>query len=315
MKATPNAERPLVSVVIPAHNAAHCLMRALNSVWTQDYENLEVIVVDDCSKDATSDLLASIAEHDVRTIRLDKNQGASAARNVGISIASGEYIAFLDSDDEWLPQKISKQVSQISENAQISFVACHAEYISAFGATLGLLGEHRPPATGTEAWKTLLAHTFVATPCVLARRDALLKVGGFDPNLRVAEDQDLWIRLALIGEVGYLYEPLVRVHDTPQSLTKRNCNDEMTFMLPMIFRHVAEQRARLSAAEYRRIVGERLATAGRNAYWAGRYGIGMRLILRAIGYGYEPFENMRYLLAASPIVRLLRSKLNFESAR
>src|SRR5579864_8016045 len=99
---------PFVTVLIPAFNAAVTIRRAIDSALGQSYRNLEVVVVDDGSRDTTSEIVASYARDDVRLIRLSSNQGASGAVNEGIAAAQGEYVAFLDADDEWLPTKLAK---------------------------------------------------------------------------------------------------------------------------------------------------------------------------------------------------------------
>src|SRR3954452_7696310 len=102
--------QPLVTVIIPAYNAAATVARAVDSVLAQTYRPIEVIVVDDCSKDATSEIVAAYRDERIRLLHLPHNQGVSGALNEGLSIARGEYIAFLDADDEWLPTKLAKQV-------------------------------------------------------------------------------------------------------------------------------------------------------------------------------------------------------------
>jgi glycosyltransferase involved in cell wall biosynthesis len=298
---------PLVSVVIPAHNSASTLKRALESVSRQSYRPLEIIVVDDASSDSTRDVLR---ETGVRAIFLSENAGASAARNCGIEAASGDYIAFLDADDEWLPGKLAKQMALIAADDRMSFVACAAEQIGPDGARIGPL--HPPvrrPAVGTEAWKTLLAYTFVATPCIVTRRRAVLEVGGFNPELTIAEDQDLWIRLALYGSVGYVDEVLVRVHASPTSLTARYNPQTAALTLPVITRHIAANRHLLSRREVRHILGTRYSSFGRNAYLSGQYDQGLRFIAKAIVLGHRPVENLWYLVSASPLSRWLKDAL------
>src|SRR5271157_1697012 len=108
-------ERPLISVVIPAFNRQDTISYCLDSVLSQTYQNFEVIVVDDCSMDSTASIVRSHSDPRVRCVVLDKRSGAQAARNRGILDARSDWIAFHDSDDEWLPDKLEKQVSVLSD--------------------------------------------------------------------------------------------------------------------------------------------------------------------------------------------------------
>jgi glycosyltransferase involved in cell wall biosynthesis len=293
---------PLVSVIIPCFNAEKTLARALASVRAQDYPSLEIIAVDDCSTDNTAKLLANEEAKGIRFLRLPRNRGAAAARNTGIEAARGEYAAFLDADDEWLPRKLSRQMALITEHPNMSFVACGASLVDVKRSDARPLYEDFVPAEGPEAWRVLLAYNYVATPTVVARRSALERVKGFDPSLVIGEDQDLWIRLALEGEVGYIPDTLVIVHEQSTGLSRRNALRLLDDSMPMILRHVREQRSRLSAAEVRNILGNRYTKIGRNAYHDFPFR-GRVLILKAILLGHRPFENAAYLVSASPIAR------------
>jgi hypothetical protein len=121
----------------------------------------------------------------------------------------------------------------------------------------------------------------------------------FDSTLPIAEDQDLWIRLARLGPIGFVQEVLARVHDTPGSVTKRLTTKGVTCAMELIERHVETAHADLSAAEIRGIYAERCASLGRNAYEAGDTLLGLRLLLRAIGFGAPTLSTTAYLLSAS----------------
>ena len=105
-------KNPTVSIIIPTYNRAHLIGRAIQSVLNQTYQNFEIIVVDDGSTDNTEEMIKEFQKHDkrIKYIRHEKNRGGAAARNTGIKVARGEYIAFQDSDDEWLPEKLEKQM-------------------------------------------------------------------------------------------------------------------------------------------------------------------------------------------------------------
>jgi hypothetical protein len=288
---TAPVDRPRVSVVIPAYNAAATLARALRSALAQIPPPDEILVIDDASTDATA---ALAEEFGAKTIRLPARAGAAAARNAGIAAATGEAIAFLDADDQWLPEKLFRQLPLL---ADASFAACGARLFAEDGKDLGPLYDGEIPEEGTESWRGLLARNTIATSCVVAWRRDLDAAGGFDPALPVAEDQDLWIRLALRGRLRYLDATLVHMHHTKISVsgvgTALGARQQMQFTLPMVERHIAANRARLSAAEVRRIRGGRLLRIGRGACWTGAWAEGAHLVLSAALLGYRPLEGFR----------------------
>ncbi|MTJ83673.1 MAG: glycosyltransferase [Telmatospirillum sp.] len=299
---------PLLSVIVPAHNAARTLRRALNSILIQNYSPIEVIVVDDASTDDTVAVAEEFAAGGVRVIGTGHCRGAAGARNFGIEQSRGEFIAFQDADDEWQPGKLDGQVDLLLRDPAMTFVSCGANLIAPDGRDLGSLYPGRPPATGSEAWRVLLAYNFVATPSVVARRGAFAAAGLFNTDLRVGEDQDMWIRLAMAGPIGYLDQSLVRVHDTPNSLSSKNFHDQLTYTLPMIRRHIGSRREVLSRTEIRQILGTRIGRIGRSALGQGRLGEGVPLVVKALAMGNSPVENisklLRALLPLAPIKRL-----------
>lgn len=298
---------PLVSVVLPCFNAEATVRRALVSIAQQDYPSVEVIAVDDASTDRTAELLASSTRPVSRLVRLRQNRGAAAARNAGLAVARGEYVAFLDADDEWLPAKLSRQVSIIAPRPNVTFVSCNARVLDGQGRSLMPAFEDLLPTDPANAWKVLLADTFVWTPAVLARRASLEQAGGFDESLAIGEDQDLWIRLALLGEVGFIDEILAVVHERTGSLTGGNAPLLIDNTLAMVLRHVEAQRHRLSRREIREILGRRYTRIGRNAYPHLPLR-GAALLVKAILRGYRPLGNMLYLMRASPVARRLKDR-------
>lgn len=303
------ATGPSVSAVIPAHNSAGTIARALDSVLAQTPSADEIIVVDDNSTDDTVDVVRAYADRAVRLVRLPVQVGAGAARNRGVDEATAELVAFLDADDEWLAPKLRKQVALIESDPGISFVASDVTFVSPDGTDLGDLFRCACVVTGRDSWKALLACNFVATSAVLIRRKHFLALGGFDARLKIAEDQDLFIRLALIGSFEYVHEKLTRQHERQVSLSTWNLDDLLTYTLPMIENHIASLRGKLSDPEIRRIRGERLSRFGRVAYVRGEVGTGMALIRRSILLGYKPLENLCYLAIASPPAIRLKRRL------
>ncbi|MBC7905692.1 MAG: glycosyltransferase family 2 protein [Rhodospirillaceae bacterium] len=293
-----------VSVVIPAHNAEETLARALDSVFAQTLQPFETIVVDDGSRDGTRRIAES---YNVRVLSRPMCEGASSARNLGIQAARGQLIAFLDADDEWLPRKLELQLPLFTQ--RIEFVSCGALLIDTNGVDRGSVYTDRRPVSGENAWRTLLAYNYIATPSVVARRDALLAVGGFDPALPFGEDQDMWIKLSMRGMLGYVDEPLVLVHMSPNSLSGAEIKKQLRVTLPMILRHVDDRRAELTPAQIRTIIGERLTRLGRTALSRCPYGEGAGLLLRAILLPYRPVSNLLLLLRAAPPTQWLKKRL------
>lgn len=203
---------PLVSVVIPAYNRATLIGETLESVYGQTYEPLEVIVVDDGSSDSLEAALSPYIPRGLRLIRHEVNKGAPAARNTGIAAARGEFVAFLDSDDLWEPEKTARQVEKmLASTLDTALVYSGIRKIDQDGRFLGF----KTPAKKGEIYLDLLAENWIgSTSTALVRASALAHVGGFDTTLRSRQDLDLWLRLAREFRIDFVDAPLViyRVH-------------------------------------------------------------------------------------------------------
>lgn len=194
----------LVSIVIPAHNAETYLSETLESALQQTYPNCEVIVVDDGSTDSTPIILATFGSR-IRVIR-QENGGSAAARNTGVAAARGKWIAFLDSDDVWLPEKIARQLEGCGD-CMIS----HTDSIC-FGDTVSQeirRSSFEPPGLG-QILEHLLVINFITNSTVMLRRDIFERYRGFDESYVTCEDWALWLRICADHDLGYLAEPVVR---------------------------------------------------------------------------------------------------------
>lgn len=307
--AMPRAKRPTVCVVVPAHNSEATIGRALDSVTAQTLPPDRILVVDDASVDATAKVAQAHPDPKVEVIRLEKNLGAAGARNVGIQNAGTDLIAFLDADDEWLPTKLEKQVSLILAEPKSSFVSCGSDLFSPAGRNLGDIYRGQTVTAGANAWKALLEDNYVTTPSVLVWRKHLDDLGGFNQSLKIAEDQDMWIRLAERGGLGYVFESLVRVHERHSSLSAGSFNDQLLYTLPMIEGHIARLSHRLTAREIKAIRGRRLLRIGQLAYSRGASDIGLQLIARAARTGYGLWESMLFLASANSFAVWLKRNL------
>ena len=305
---------PPVTALIPAFNASRTIERALASVWRQNYPELEVIVIDDGSTDDTALRVERMGKNNVRLIRLDENQGECCV-NVGIQEACTDYIAFLDADDEWLDAKLLKQLPVIEAHPEMSFISCGSEVVDRDGVVVATFGLEPPGYSPSQFWRGLLVKSYIAKPGVVARRVKLLEVGGFDDALKISGDQDMWIKLALNGDVGFIPEVLIRIHSTSGSLMTRYGFREDEFGLPMIRKHLSQLGTRLSKREVRQILAERYARIGRNIYYRGRPIRGAALVLHAMLLGNRPLENLGYLISAAPPVIRLKQQFGRTRAR
>lgn len=214
---------PRVSVIIPSYNGEKWLARSVGSVISQTFEDFELIVIDDGSTDGTPELVARFADSDgrVKYIR-EENYGAPARpRNVGIKASSSEYIAFLDSDDEWVSDKLAKQVDMFSSlGSRYGIVTSNILLVDdQTGTVTGRHNLGRYLGPGIE--ERLLEYNFLLTPsAVMVRRAVIDEIGLFDELLRFTEDWDIWIRACERFEIAYVPEFLTRYHIHGQNVTK-----------------------------------------------------------------------------------------------
>jgi glycosyltransferase involved in cell wall biosynthesis len=182
-----------VSVIIPAYNAGAFVAECLESVLQQTYRSFEIVVVNDGSSDATESVLETYRDRIIYVAQ--ENRGAAAARNAGIRLASGEFVAFLDADDYWLPEFLERQVPLLEERSTAALV-CSDVYLLVDGQiaqTLSVTAAERNPL------RKPVGYWRFYTISVVARRQAIIDVGGFDESVGISEDLDLWIRLAMAG--------------------------------------------------------------------------------------------------------------------
>ncbi|HUS09850.1 MAG TPA: glycosyltransferase [Pyrinomonadaceae bacterium] len=231
---------PTVSVVIPTYNSAHFLPKALASVQAQQWPALEIIVVDDGSTDGTETVVSGLSgTGDLRFIR-QENAGAASARNTGIASAKGEWIAFLDADDVWLPGKLRAQFAELQNQPDAAF--SYTDVTLRFAS--GDQSELECGNVGLPLLTQLVGGNLFATPTVLVRRDCLERVGLFDAQLRTGEDWDLWMRLAAHFEHVRVARPLTVVSVASQPkfplATLEKCTLrtlERLFSCPRVQRH------------------------------------------------------------------------------
>jgi glycosyltransferase involved in cell wall biosynthesis len=214
----------LVSVIVPAYNAENFIGETINSVLSQSYENLEVIVVDDGSRDLTAAIVKSAARRDRRVKLLrQQNLGVAAARNLAIEKASGDYIAPLDADDIWYPSKVEKQVRSLEEGGPKAGASyCWCISINETGRVLGVGPQWDLEG---EVYQPLVLRNFIGNASIpLFRRNYLQQIGGYDANLRAqqaqgCEDWEICLRMAEVCEYRVVKEYLAAYRCYNQSMS------------------------------------------------------------------------------------------------
>lgn len=202
----------MISVVIPTHNRAELLPRAINSVLNQTYEDIEIIIVSDGSTDNTSAIVSSYKQKDsrIKYIELMPGSGSNVARNTGIKASSGEYIAFLDDDDEWMPNKIEKQAQILDNDEQVGLVYT--------GVRIVYVNEHveynsLSRKEGDLRKEILFDNCIGTTSTVIFRKCLIEKSGYFDEKLKALQDYDLWIRICQLCNVAVVPEELINYYN------------------------------------------------------------------------------------------------------
>ena len=199
---------PKVSVIIPTHNRALSLCRAVDSVLNQTFGDFEVLIIDDASTDHTGDFVADCGDERVRYYRHDQNRGESASCNTGLLLARGEYIAFLHDDDVWLSDKLAKQVALLDASGP-EVGAVYTGYIRIDLDSGRQIATVLPKERG-DVLRALCAGNCVGGPsAVLVRRECFERAGGFDEQMVGCCDYDMWIRIAQHYQFEFIQEPLV----------------------------------------------------------------------------------------------------------
>lgn len=205
-------KQPLVSVVIPTYNREKTLRNAIESVLGQSYANLELIIADDCSTDRTETLVKSMMEKDnrIKYIRGEKNAGAGGARNLGASIAAGEYITFNDSDSVWRTDKLEKQLAVFEENPEAGLVFHAFTVIDENGEEISRPFKELPEDFNEETMlQYLLLTPLAGTPTMMIPMQVWKETGGFDEKRRTLEDYELSLRIAAKYQVCYIHDSLL----------------------------------------------------------------------------------------------------------
>ncbi|MCM1006893.1 MAG: glycosyltransferase [Ruminococcus flavefaciens] len=209
--------KDLVSIITPVYNCAKYLSNTIESVQKQTYTNWEMLLVDDCTPDNSAEIIQAYVKKDnrIRYIKQLKNGGAALARNAGLDAAKGRYIAYLDADDIWLPNKLERQIKFMTKN-NVQFSCCDYEKIEADGTSLNKI-VHMPR---TITYNQLLSNTIIQTVGVIVDLDMVDRKLLIMPNVRRGQDSATWLQMLRNGvEFVGQNEVLAQYRRVPQSLS------------------------------------------------------------------------------------------------
>jgi len=288
-------KNPTVSVIIPTYNRAHLIERAIQSVLNQTYQDFEIIIVDDGSTDNTEEVIKEFQEKDkrVRYIKHNTNKGGNTARNTGLKSIKGEYVAFLDSDDEWLPKKIEKQleVFKNSKDRKLGFVYCGAFFIKEDSKEK--ITEILPKKRGY-LFKELLERNCITGggSSNLIKKEVFEKCGNFDEceELRKggAQEYEMWIRIAKNYDFDFVNECLIKytvnLKGTTASSKLENKGRAYEYIVNKFFEEYKK---------YPKILSNKLRWIGSFYCRGSNLEVGRKLFLKSIKY--NPLNIKSYL--------------------
>lgn len=252
---------PAVSVVLPTYNRSHLLSRSIQSVLSQAYSDFELIIVDDGSTDDTEKVVKSFKSNKIKYIRHRDNKGLSTSRNTGIRAARGKYIAFQDDDDEWMPEKLEKQIKAF-ETAPSAVGVVYTGF-----HRINIKKNYETPARITRRegyiFSSLLRQQFVPPQSAVIKRDCFEKVGMFDESFIVMEDWELFLRMAQYYQFRYINEPLVTMYRQSRGLSTKH--GEHINSLQQILKTYSEQirRDKKTLAKYYYWLGDLSCSCGK----------------------------------------------------
>lgn len=291
---------PLVSVIIPTRDRPEKLLQAVASVLLQTWKSLEIIVVDDGSVDDICIALRSHFPYKVNFIRHDEPMGACEARNTGVRYSNGEYVAFLDDDDRWMPGKIKKQldVFQISSD-NLALVSCGYVYESEGCA----ISENKPKLVPDPFKKLLYGNWLGSTSLPLIRKSCLERVGLFDAGLSSCQDWDLWLRLCSRYDVATVEESLV-VRTLHSGQITADIKRKIAGRRFLMAKHYSELQ------EYPRALCSQLRRLGTLELLAGNKRNGRKLYLEALREGVWDVRAVFGLVLSALPVKLSKAVLD-----
>lgn len=210
---------PAISIILPTYKRAHVLGRAIRSILNQTFQDFELIIIDDNSKDGTEEIVRGFNSEKIKYVCQAVKTSPAAARNNGVRLAQGRYVAFLDSDDEWMPDKLTRQFTELEKTpSEVGVIYSRCCLIT------NNIKTYVPPTWVNpkegKIFCSLLKMSFVYLQSALVKRECFTRVGLFDENFRVAEDYDLFLRLSKIYHFRYIDEPLVIIYPQTDSISR-----------------------------------------------------------------------------------------------
>jgi glycosyltransferase involved in cell wall biosynthesis len=212
---------PFVSIILPTYNRAYLLKRAIRSILNQTYKNFELIIVDDGSTDNTEEVVEDFHDERIRYIACKKHRGANAARNAGIKLAEGEYIAFQDDDDIWLPRKLEIQVETFQNspsNVGVVYTGCWR--IDNKRKKVFYVPSVRDKCVEGYIHNNILKENFITSTTAIVKKECFYYCGLFDEILPRLQEWDLWIRISKYYKFRYINLPLVISYISPSSISR-----------------------------------------------------------------------------------------------
>lgn len=283
-----------VSVVLPTFNRAQALRRAINSVLNQEYSALEIIVVDDASSDNTAEVMEGYDSERVIYVRLETNVGGAGARNVGIERAAGTYVAFLDSDDEWLPNHLRDSVSFLQKHRLHGM--CSSFFIDESGRVVPFICEPLAEGQSIADYILNIGGGDVRSSTLLFDRESIMNVF-FDPTLRKYQDWDLAIRFSREYRFGVKKAPSVILHVDESDRMSARSNPEATSVF--LDRYLSEVEADVAVRVYSRLMMQALREgsgawykAYRQRAWNEFNNAGFRSRAELLGLSWPPLGNL-----------------------
>ena len=293
-----------VSVIIPAYNRAGVIRRAIESICAQTFHDMEIIVVDDGSADNTGDAVQSIPDARIRCIRCETNRGPSAARNEGLRAARGKYVAFLDSDDEWLPWKIEKQIA-LMESLSEDWGVCHTGARIVKDGAIKIIFRPAPGASGEVFHRFVLDKVPFLFPTLVVRRACIDRAGQFDERLWIGQDAEFLFRILKIYKLAVIPEALATIHG---GTTPRSAERVESSRLAILAKHEAAVRDEFGRHVARRFRGNTFWLIADAEFREGNLGCGVKYFARAVANlpFMPPGRYARIFLAASGLLNILK---------
>jgi glycosyltransferase involved in cell wall biosynthesis len=269
---------PEISVVIPTYESARYVGAAIESVLAQTHGDFEIIVVDDGSKDATAAVVAGYADPRVRYVR-QENSGVAVARNRGMAEATGRWVAFLDADDTWYPEKLARQMAALRESGSRF---CYSAYMEV-DANLSPRGIKRSVRHAAALEDLLLRGNIVGSICtVVCDRELILATGGFDRRLSQCADWNMWVRLASSTDFTYIDEPLVTYRQHAASMSRNAPLMEFDSLLVLDSGFALPDLPANIRAKKREAYGRAYTVLAGTYFQAGQYASFVRCAFRAL---------------------------------